>query len=206
MKTMTIVLALGACTLFARDAQFTDAPYMNPRLSTEERMSDLISKMEMREKVAVLCTTAGFKMYEIRDGEVYVTKNLEHPYIDPEARAKEYGRPEDVIGCPANRAVVLALARKSMTLLENKGGALPLDPKTIRRIAVIGPNADKPENQLGDYTAPQQPGQQLRAGPCAHTERGRDSNLQSHPEGFRAGQGLRRGIRPGAPAPERRPA
>ena len=67
MKTMTAVLALGACSLFARDAQFADAPYMNPRLSTEERMNDLISKMEMREKVAVLCTTAGFKMYEIRD-------------------------------------------------------------------------------------------------------------------------------------------
>jgi beta-glucosidase len=86
---------------------------------------------------------------------------FEHPYIDPEARAKEYGRPEDVIGCPANRAVALELARKSMTLLENKGGVLPLDPKTIRRIAVIGPNADKPENQLGDYTAPQQPGQTI---------------------------------------------
>ena len=68
---ITIVLALGVCTLFARDAQFADAPYMNPRLSTEERMNDLISKMEMREKVAVLCTTAGFKMYEIRDEELY---------------------------------------------------------------------------------------------------------------------------------------
>ena len=77
---MTAVLALGACTLFARDAQFANAPYMNPRLSTEERMNDLISKMEMREKVAVLCTTAGFKMYEIRDGEVHVTKDLEELY------------------------------------------------------------------------------------------------------------------------------
>ena len=74
------MLALGVYTLFARDARFADAPYMNPRLSTEERMNDLISKMEMREKVAVLCTTAGFKMYEIRDGEVYVTKNLEELY------------------------------------------------------------------------------------------------------------------------------
>jgi hypothetical protein len=79
-KTMTAVLALGACTIFARDARFADAPYMNPRLPTEERMNDLISKMEMREKVAVLCTTAGFKMYEIRDGEVYVAKTLEELY------------------------------------------------------------------------------------------------------------------------------
>ena len=80
MKKITIVLALGVCTLFARDAQFADAPYMNPRLSTEERMNDLISKMEMREKVAVLCTTAGFKMYEIRDGEIYTTKALDDLY------------------------------------------------------------------------------------------------------------------------------
>ena len=465
LNTMTAVLALGACTIFARDARFADAPYMNPRLSTEERMNDLISKMEMREKVAVLCTTAGFKMYEIRDGEVHVTKNLEelyakfpgcglgsffradwysgrnwrtglhpdmlikaynamqrfavektrlgiplvlggaqmlgettipsgvgiastwdvdlareaarmnvrerrtftqsfgvgfpqgtlaldprwsrveqtygedpflaaefvyarcagsrdlggasslesfichgmgegghmstpvhvgmnellnvhmrpfeyaikggcsqfmtsynlvdgipallrgdlvngfvrgklgykgtfiadagaigalcwqgfardrgeaaalavkagndlccweaetyldgltqaiakglvteedinvslrrvlrrrfdeglfeHPFIDPEARARKFGRPEDVIGCAAHRAVALELARKSMTLLENKGGVLPLDPARVKRIAVIGPNADKPENQIGDYTAPQRPGQTI---------------------------------------------
>lgn len=31
---------------------------------------------------------------------------------------------------------------------------LPLSP-TLGRIAVIGPNADTPYNQLGDYTAPQ---------------------------------------------------
>ncbi len=86
---------------------------------------------------------------------------FEHPYIDPEARAREFGRPENVIGCPAHREVALALARKSMTLLENPRGTLPLDPKAIRRLAVIGPNADKPENQIGDYTAPQRPGQTI---------------------------------------------
>ena len=84
---------------------------------------------------------------------------FDHPYIDPVERAKLYGRPEDVIGCAANREVALQLARKAMTLLENPKGVLPLDPRRIRRLAVIGPNADKPENQLGDYTAPQKPGQ-----------------------------------------------
>ena len=79
-NAMTMAVALASATLFARDAQFASAPYMNPNLPVDERMEDLISKMEMREKVAVLCTTAGFKMYEIRDGEVYVTKNLEELY------------------------------------------------------------------------------------------------------------------------------
>uniref|UniRef100_UPI0025A985AA glycoside hydrolase family 3 C-terminal domain-containing protein n=1 Tax=uncultured Duncaniella sp. TaxID=2768039 RepID=UPI0025A985AA len=32
---------------------------------------------------------------------------------------------------------------------------LPLERKRLRRIAVIGPNADEQYNQLGDYTAPQ---------------------------------------------------
>ena len=86
---------------------------------------------------------------------------FEHPYIDPAEWATKYGRPEDVIGSRESRDVVLNMARKAMTLLENKGGVLPLDAKGIRKIAVIGPNADKPENQLGDYTAPQRPGQTI---------------------------------------------
>ena len=86
---------------------------------------------------------------------------LEHPYIDPAEHAAKYGRPEEVIGCRENRDVVLNMARKAMTLLENKNGLLPLDAKKVRRLAVIGPNADKPENQLGDYTAPQRPGQTI---------------------------------------------
>lgn len=83
---------------------------------------------------------------------------FENPYVDAAWTAR-HGRPEDVIGCRAHRDAVLNLARKAMTLLENPKGVLPLDPAKIRTLAVIGPNADKPENQMGDYSAPQQPGQ-----------------------------------------------
>jgi beta-glucosidase len=83
---------------------------------------------------------------------------FERPYIDEEWRAS-YGRPESVIGCRSHRDIALDLARKAMTLLENPRGVLPLDAAKIHRLAVIGPNADKPANQLGDYTAPQRPGQ-----------------------------------------------
>ena len=49
------------------------------------------------------------------------------------------------------------LARASVTLLAHEGGVLPL-PRTLRRIAVVGPNADCLPHQIGDYTAPQRPG------------------------------------------------
>ncbi len=47
-------------------------------------------------------------------------------------------------------------AREGIVLLKNDG-LLPLR-RDVRKIAVIGPNADAPYNQLGDYTAPQPEG------------------------------------------------
>lgn len=49
------------------------------------------------------------------------------------------------------------LARASVTLLSHEGGVLPLS-RAVRRLAVLGPNADCLAQQLGDYTAPQRPG------------------------------------------------
>ncbi|MFI7387997.1 glycoside hydrolase family 3 N-terminal domain-containing protein [Streptomyces sp. NPDC049813] len=49
------------------------------------------------------------------------------------------------------------LARASVTLVEHDGTTLPLSP-AVRRIAVLGPNADSVPQQIGDYTAPQRPG------------------------------------------------
>lgn len=50
----------------------------------------------------------------------------------------------------------LQSAQESVVLLKNDG-TLPLSKK-IKRIAVVGPNADNVYNMLGDYTAPQAPG------------------------------------------------
>ncbi|MCL2728483.1 MAG: glycoside hydrolase family 3 C-terminal domain-containing protein [Actinomycetia bacterium] len=49
------------------------------------------------------------------------------------------------------------IARASLTLLAHDGAVLPLSASTPR-IAVLGPNADSVEQQIGDYTAPQRPG------------------------------------------------
>jgi len=58
----------------------------------------------------------------------------------------------------SHREASLNLARESLVLLKNENSLLPL-PRTLKRIAVLGPNADHDYNLLGDYTAPQRQGQ-----------------------------------------------
>lgn len=72
---------------------------------------------------------------------------FENPYVDP-VRAKEQVR------TPQHIALARKAAQRSITLLKNKNNTLPLK-KNLKRIAVIGPNADNVYNMLGDYTAPQ---------------------------------------------------
>ena len=72
---------------------------------------------------------------------------FDHPYIEIPDQADVATR----------RTLALQTARESVVLLKNDG-ILPLK-NDIRSIAVIGPNADNIYNQLGDYTAPQRPGE-----------------------------------------------
>nr|WP_084407050.1 glycoside hydrolase family 3 N-terminal domain-containing protein [Pedobacter panaciterrae] len=72
---------------------------------------------------------------------------FENPYVDPSKAASQV-RDSNKINLAAE------VARESLILLKNKGSVLPLS-KNIKKIAVIGPNADNIYNQLGDYTAPQ---------------------------------------------------
>lgn len=72
---------------------------------------------------------------------------FDNPYVEPEVARKKVRSAEHI-------AVARAAARQSIVLLENKNNLLPLN-KNLKRIAVIGPNADNIYNQLGDYTAPQ---------------------------------------------------
>jgi beta-glucosidase len=51
------------------------------------------------------------------------------------------------------RALAREIARKSVVLLKNEGGVLPLDP-ALGKIAVIGPNADSIRHLQGDYHYP----------------------------------------------------
>jgi len=56
-----------------------------------------------------------------------------------------------VIASREHRVLNLRAARESLVLLKNDG-ALPLSPDKLRKIAVVGPNADDDLAQLGDWS------------------------------------------------------
>ena len=68
---------------------------------------------------------------------------FENPFVDE-------GRVPELFETSDQHALAREIARKSMVLLKNDG-ALPLS-KSIKSLAVIGPNADDGRNLLGDYS------------------------------------------------------
>ncbi len=70
---------------------------------------------------------------------------FDHPYVDEDQALEVFDKSE-------NQALALEIARRSIVLLKNDG-VLPLK-KSLKRIAVIGPNANDGRNQLGDYSYP----------------------------------------------------
>ncbi len=74
---------------------------------------------------------------------------FENPFVDEDAAAAITNNAE-------HRALAREAARKSIVLLKNEGGLLPLEPANIRSLAVIGPNAAVV--RLGGYSGdPLQP-------------------------------------------------
>ena len=52
-------------------------------------------------------------------------------------------RAAEIVGCESNRKLALQAARETITLLKNENHLVPLNPRKIKSIAVIGPNADR---------------------------------------------------------------
>lgn len=132
---------------FASDEAEASARALKAGVDTDEGCIDFHSK-GLREAL-----TRGLITVEDLDRAVGRVLSLkfrlglfEDPYF-------KIGQCVDVVGCTEHRQVALEMARQSLTLLSNKDKALPLEG--ARKIAVIGPNANTPMNQLGDYTAPQ---------------------------------------------------
>src|SRR3954471_3583975 len=69
-------------------------------------------------------------------------------FEDP--RAPDPRRQREVIGTAEHAELNLEVARRSLVLLRNDG-VLPLKTEKFRRIAIIGPSADDPQSQLGDW-------------------------------------------------------
>ncbi len=69
---------------------------------------------------------------------------FDNPYVDESASA-------DVLGRPDHREVAREAAEKTIVLLKNTGGALPLDDSALKKIAVIGQLAESQRDVLGPW-------------------------------------------------------
>jgi beta-glucosidase len=69
--------------------------------------------------------------------------------FDPPEKVPYSAIGPEVIDCPEHRSLALEAARRSMVLLKNDG-LLPLN-KGLKKLAVIGPNADSLAVLLGNY-------------------------------------------------------
>ncbi|WP_253187505.1 glycoside hydrolase family 3 protein, partial [Mucilaginibacter polytrichastri] len=70
--------------------------------------------------------------------------------FDPPAIVKYAQTPESVLESPVHQDHALKMARQSIVLLKNADHTLPLS-KSIKKIVVLGPNADNPISILGNY-------------------------------------------------------
>ncbi|WPV70545.1 glycoside hydrolase family 3 C-terminal domain-containing protein [Chitinophaga sp. LS1] len=70
--------------------------------------------------------------------------------FDPVSQVRYAQTPDSVLESPEHDAHALKMARESIVLLKNSEGILPLSKK-IKKIAVIGPNADNKIAVLGNY-------------------------------------------------------
>jgi len=52
---------------------------------------------------------------------------------------------------PEHKALALKMAQQSIVMLRNENNLLPIDKKAVKKIAVLGPNANNAEVQLGNY-------------------------------------------------------
>jgi beta-glucosidase len=77
---------------------------------------------------------------------------FENPFVDPDYATKTVNSPE-------HKALALKTAQEAIVLLKNDGNLLPLDPKKVKSIAVIGPNAA--DVHLGGYSRDPGPGNQI---------------------------------------------
>ncbi|MDR1500487.1 MAG: glycoside hydrolase family 3 C-terminal domain-containing protein [Tannerellaceae bacterium] len=71
--------------------------------------------------------------------------------FDPRESVPYADTPLSVLESEPHKAHALKMARESIVLLRNEGGLLPLDKKKVKKIAVVGPNADSESVLLANY-------------------------------------------------------
>ncbi|MDN3668923.1 glycoside hydrolase family 3 C-terminal domain-containing protein [Echinicola jeungdonensis] len=71
--------------------------------------------------------------------------------FDPAEEVEFAQIPTGIVCSDAHNTLARKAAQESMVLLKNKNNLLPLSKEKLKRIAVIGPNADNEESLLGNY-------------------------------------------------------
>ncbi|MGC4102433.1 glycoside hydrolase family 3 C-terminal domain-containing protein [Ferruginibacter sp.] len=71
--------------------------------------------------------------------------------FDPPSMVKYANVSASTLEAPEHKALALKMAQQSIVLLKNAGNTLPLNKNSIKKIAVIGPNADNRVAVLGNY-------------------------------------------------------
>ncbi|MDR0688262.1 MAG: glycoside hydrolase family 3 C-terminal domain-containing protein [Prevotellaceae bacterium] len=95
---------------------------------------------------------AGLISEEQLDASVHrlLRARFELGLFDDDARVAWASIPMSVVESGKHRAKALEMARKSIVLLKNKNGALPLS-KNLSKVAVLGPNANDSVMMWGNY-------------------------------------------------------
>lgn len=74
----------------------------------------------------------------------FITGIFDRPY------QQDYKAADREVNSPENNVIALQASRESLVLLKNNG-QLPLDPEKLKKVAVIGPNADETRFALTHY-------------------------------------------------------
>lgn len=123
--------AAADALLSGNDLECGDRAYPKIRESLE---AGLITEADIDRSVLRLLK-ARFSLGNLYDDELTPWWNL----------------PDSLEACGAHRAKALEMARKSIVLLTNKNDFLPISKDGIRKIAVLGPNADDSLMMWGNY-------------------------------------------------------
>lgn len=99
---------------------------------------------------------------------------FERAYAD-EASAKR------VLADPAHRDAAQTMAERSLVLLRNEGGMLPLQAGAHKRVAVIGPVGDSPEDTTGPWTFAQDNGETTTLAEGVRARLGRTATVTAAP-------------------------
>ncbi|UOQ96403.1 glycoside hydrolase family 3 C-terminal domain-containing protein [Hymenobacter sp. 5317J-9] len=116
----------------------TDLECATGKLFTYKSLLESVQKNLITEQQL---TTSVKRLFKIR---------FQLGMFDPVERVKYAQIPLSVVESAPHQAHALRMARESVVLLKNEKSTLPLR-KNLKKIAVLGPNADREDVQLGNY-------------------------------------------------------